>query len=42
MPMDNANYFQLFRLTTTNHNGGNVGDRLNAIFIRGDYYIGLA
>ena len=37
MPMDTNNYFQLFRLTTTNDNGGNVGDRLHAIFISGDY-----
>ena len=37
MPMDNAHYFQLFRLTTTNNNCGNAGDRLHAMFIRGDY-----
>ena len=37
MPMDTNHWFELFRLTTTNDNSGNVGDRLHAIFIRGDY-----
>ena len=41
MPMDNSHWFTLFRLTTTNHNVGNVGDRLQMIIIRGDYNLGL-
>ena len=40
MPMTSTYYYQLFRLTTTNNNAGNVGDRLHAIFIRGDNWIG--
>ena len=36
MPMDANHFFQIFRLTATNHDQINIGDRLHAIFIRGD------
>ena len=37
MPMDINNWFKLFRLTATNDDYNYAGDRLHAIFIRGDY-----
>ena len=39
MTMDANNFFTLFRFTTTNNNGGNVGDRLHVIFMRGDFML---
>ena len=37
MPIETNHWFELFRLTATNADCCDVGDRLHAIFIRGDY-----